>query len=62
MSPMRDAISMAKDIFGEVYEILAEARGDFSVEEYDDPLQAIEAITTRHPMREEQILVVLRKF
>ena len=48
--------------FKEVYEIIDKEEGDFLVKEFENPIEAIESIVRRHPMREEQVFQVFRNF
>lgn len=60
--PDKDKIDLAHKIIGDVFEITDQETGEFSVERIIDPIEAIETIIRRHPMREEQVLQVLQKF
>lgn len=60
--PGEDKIKLAHEILGNVFEIIDKEEGDFSVEEFENPFEAIKSIASRHPMREEQVLQVLDKF
>jgi len=60
--PGDDKIKLAHEILGNIFKIIDKEEGDFSVEEFKDPIKAIESIARRHPMREEQVLEVLEKF
>ncbi len=60
--PDENAIAKAHSILGKVVEIVEEETGEFSVEGFKSPEDAILAIIKRHPMREEQVMETLKKF
>jgi len=62
--PDTEAIALAHAILGDgnVVDIAAEETGEFSIEGFANPEDAILAIIRRHPMREEQVLETLEKF
>ncbi|CAD6490393.1 MAG: hypothetical protein KFBDDELM_00277 [Candidatus Argoarchaeum ethanivorans] len=43
-------------------DIATEETGEFSIEGFTNPEDAILAITRRHPMRESQVIETLKKF
>jgi hypothetical protein len=45
-----------------VMDITAEEQGEFSIEGFANPEDAIAAIIRRHPMREEQVIETLKHF
>jgi len=62
--PDNETIALAHAILGDgnVVDIAAEETGEFSIEGFANPEDAILAIIRRHPMREEQVLETLEKF
>ncbi len=62
--PDKEAITLAHAILGDgnVVDIAAEETGEFSIEGFTNPKDAILAIIRRHPMREEQVIETLKKF
>ena len=62
--PDNEAIALALAILGDgnVVDIAAEETGEFSIEGFTNPEDAILAIIRRHPMREEQVIETLKKF
>jgi len=62
--PDKDAIRLAHAILGDanVVDITEEETGDFSIDGFTNPEDAILAIIRRHPMRAEQVIETLRKF
>ena len=60
--PPKESIKLAREIFGEVVPIITEEIGDFSIEEFNNPIEAILYLIRRHPMHKEQVIDVLRKF
>ena len=62
--PDTEAITLAHAILGDgnVVDIAAEETGEFSIEGFANPKDAILAIIRRHPMREEQVIETLKKF
>jgi wyosine [tRNA(Phe)-imidazoG37] synthetase (radical SAM superfamily) len=62
--PDKEAIALAHAILGDgnVVDIAAEETGEFSIEGFANPEDAILAIIRRHPMREEQVIETLEKF
>ena len=62
--PDKEAITLAHTILGDgnVVDIVAEETGEFSIEGFTNPEDAILAIIRRHPMREEQVIETLKKF
>ncbi len=64
MPPDKESIALAHAILGDVnvVDITAEETGEFSIEGFTNPEDAILAIIRRHPMREEQVIETLEKF
>ena len=62
--PDKEAVALAHAILGDVnvVDITAEETGEFSIEGFTNPEDAILAIIRRHPMREEQVIETLKKF
>ena len=62
--PDKETIALAHAILGDgnVVDIVAEETGEFSIEGFANPEDAILAIIRRHPMREEQVIETLKKF
>ncbi len=62
--PDKETIALAHAILGDgnVVDIVAEEIGEFSIEGFANPEDAILAIIRRHPMREEQVIETLKKF
>ena len=62
--PDKDAIRLAHAILSDanVVDITEEETGDFSIDGFTNPEDAILAIIRRHPMRAEQVIDTLRKF
>jgi len=62
--PDNATIALAYTILGDgnVVDIAAEETGEFSIEGFTNPKDAILAIIRRHPMREEQVIETLKKF
>ncbi len=62
--PDNETIALAHAILGDgnVVDIVAEETGEFSIEGFANPEDAILAIIRRHPMREEQVIETLKKF
>jgi len=62
--PDKETIASAYTILGDgnVVDIAAEETGEFSIEGFTNPEDAILAIIRRHPMREEQVIETLEKF
>jgi len=62
--PDKDAIRLAHAILSDanVVDITEEETGDFSIDGFTNPEDAILAIIRRHPMRAEQVIETLRKF
>ena len=62
--PDDEAIALAHAILGDgnVIDIAAEETGEFFIEGFTNPRDAILAIIRRHPMREEQVIETLKKF
>jgi wyosine [tRNA(Phe)-imidazoG37] synthetase (radical SAM superfamily) len=61
--PDKEAIIVAQAILSDltVVDITAEEQGEFSIEGFANPEDAILAIIRRHPMREEQVIETLTK-
>ncbi len=57
--PDEEAIVRAKAILGDVIPINFYETGDFSIQGFDDPVEAVVAICRRHPMRLEEIVETL---
>lgn len=53
--PSDESLMQALAFFGEVAEVVHPAEGSFDLSGYDDPVDAILAIITRHPMREAEL-------
>jgi wyosine [tRNA(Phe)-imidazoG37] synthetase (radical SAM superfamily) len=62
--PDKESIALAHAILGavNVVDITTEESGEFSIEGFTNPEDAILAIIRRHPMREEQVIDTLKKF
>ena len=62
--PDKERIALAHAILSDVnvVDITAEETGEFSIEGFTNPEDAILAIIKRHPMREEQVIETLEKF
>lgn len=60
--PTKESIKLAFEIFGDIVSIITEEVGDFSVEGFKDPIDAIVYLVRRHPMRKEQVIEVLKQF
>jgi len=58
----KKSIKLALEIFGDVIPIITEEVGDFSVEGFKDPIDAIVYLVRRHPMRKDQVIEVLKQF
>ncbi|MCK4398815.1 MAG: radical SAM protein [Methanophagales archaeon] len=60
--PDKESIALAHAILGDVnvVDITAEETGEFSIEGFTNPEDAILAIIRRHPMREEQVIETLK--
>jgi wyosine [tRNA(Phe)-imidazoG37] synthetase (radical SAM superfamily) len=58
--PSEETLMQAVAIFGNIAEVVHLAEGSFDLSGYDNPLDAIIAIITRHPMSQEQIERELR--
>ncbi|MEA2074620.1 MAG: radical SAM protein [Euryarchaeota archaeon] len=60
--PDKESIALAHAILGDVnvVDIIAEETGEFSIEGFTNPEDAILAIIKRHPMREEQVIETLK--
>lgn len=59
--PDDEAIVRAHAILGDVIPIVNQEVGEFGIEGFDDPIEAIKFICRRHPMREDEILETLEK-
>ncbi len=61
--PDKESIALAHAILGDVnvVDITAEETGEFSIKGFTNPEDAILAIIRRHPMREEQVVEMLKK-
>jgi wyosine [tRNA(Phe)-imidazoG37] synthetase (radical SAM superfamily) len=53
--PTDESLMRALAILGDVAEVVHPAEGSFDLSGYDDPVDAILAIITRHPMRQEEL-------
>jgi len=53
--PDEDGLMRASAILGEIAQVVHPAEGTFDLSGYENPLDAIISIITRHPMRQEQI-------
>jgi wyosine [tRNA(Phe)-imidazoG37] synthetase (radical SAM superfamily) len=63
--PDKEALALAHAILSDgnvIVDINAEEQGEFSIEGFTNPGDAILAIIRRHPMREEQVIETLKKF
>ncbi len=60
--PTKKSIALAHQIFGDVIPIISEEIGDFSVDRFKDPIDAIVYLVRRHPMRKEQVIEVLKQY
>ncbi len=59
--PDEEAIVRAHAILGDVIPIVNQEVGEFGIEGFDDPVEAIKFICRRHPMREDEIIETLEK-
>ena len=59
--PDDEAIVRAHAILGDVIPIVNQEVGEFGIEGFEDPIEAIKFICRRHPMREDEILETLEK-
>jgi wyosine [tRNA(Phe)-imidazoG37] synthetase (radical SAM superfamily) len=57
-----EALMRATAILGETSRLIHPAEGDFDLSGYDSLLEAVVAIITRHPMREEELLRSLHRW
>lgn len=55
LPPTDESLMQALAILGTVAEVVHPAEGSFDLRGYDDPVDAILAIITRHPMRQEEL-------
>jgi wyosine [tRNA(Phe)-imidazoG37] synthetase (radical SAM superfamily) len=53
--PTDESLIQAMAILGNIAEVVHPAEGSFDLSGYDDPIDAIMAIVTRHPMRQGEI-------
>ncbi|MEJ2596753.1 MAG: radical SAM protein [Anaerolineales bacterium] len=53
--PQAEGLARAMAILGSIAEVVHPAEGSFDLSGYDDPVDAILAIITRHPMRQEDL-------
>jgi wyosine [tRNA(Phe)-imidazoG37] synthetase (radical SAM superfamily) len=53
--PDPEGLMQALAIFGNIAEVVHPAEGSFDLSGFEDPLDAILAIITRHPMRQEEL-------
>lgn len=53
--PSDESLMLALAILGKVAEVVHPAEGSFDLSGYDDPVEAILAIITRHPMRQKEL-------
>jgi wyosine [tRNA(Phe)-imidazoG37] synthetase (radical SAM superfamily) len=53
--PTDESLMQAMAILGNVAEVVHPAEGSFDLSGYDDPVDAIIMIITRHPMRQEEL-------
>lgn len=60
--PTKRSIELAQEILGDIETITDAELGDFSLEGFSSPIEAIESIIRRHPMRKEQVINVLKQF
>jgi wyosine [tRNA(Phe)-imidazoG37] synthetase (radical SAM superfamily) len=54
-SPSKEGLMQAVAILGKIAEVVHPVEGSFDLSGYDDPVEAILAIITRHPMRQEEL-------
>jgi len=55
LPPTNESLMQALAILGHVAEVVHPAEGSFDLSGYDDPIDAILTIITRHPMREAEL-------
>jgi wyosine [tRNA(Phe)-imidazoG37] synthetase (radical SAM superfamily) len=55
LPPTDESLMQALAILGKVAEVVHPAEGSFDLRGYDNPVDAILAIITRHPMREAEL-------
>ncbi len=60
--PTKRSIELAQEILGKIEPITDAEIGEFSVDGFTNPIEAVESIIRRHPMRKEQVVNVLKKF
>jgi wyosine [tRNA(Phe)-imidazoG37] synthetase (radical SAM superfamily) len=53
--PDDESLIQAMAIFGNIAEVVHPAEGSFDLSGYDDPVDAVIGIITRHPMRQEEL-------
>ncbi len=59
--PDEEAIVRAHAILGDVIPIVNQEMGEFGIEGFDNPVEAIKFICRRHPMREDEIIETLKR-
>ena len=59
--PDEEAIVKAHAILGNVVPITHPEQGEFDLEGFENPVEAIKSICRRHPMREDEIIETLKK-
>jgi wyosine [tRNA(Phe)-imidazoG37] synthetase (radical SAM superfamily) len=60
--PSKESLMQAMAIFGNIAEVVHPAEGSFDLSGFDNPLDAIIAIITRHPMRPEELEQALSRW
>lgn len=60
--PGSEELMQALAILGSVAEVVHPAEGSFNLSGYEDPIEAIIAVITRHPMREQELESALSRW
>lgn len=60
--PTEESLMQARAILGHVAEVVHPAQGQFDISGCADPVEAILAIITRHPMRQEELEQTLKRW
>jgi wyosine [tRNA(Phe)-imidazoG37] synthetase (radical SAM superfamily) len=60
--PDQEGLMRALAIFGGIAEVVHPAEGSFDLSGYDNPLDAVLAIITRHPMRQDELEQTLSRW
>jgi len=60
--PDEEGLLRARAILGEVARVVHPAEGDFDLSGYKDMVDAVVAVITRHPMREEELIRTLERW